>query len=61
MKYDDIAIQIASINRSQAYLRRKERDAAVQSENRSDLVATLALLAMVALSVVGLVAAVLGT
>ena len=55
------AIQLASINRSHSYLRRKERDTMVQRENRSDLVATIALLAMTALSVVGLVAAVLGT
>jgi hypothetical protein len=55
------AIQLASINRSHAYLRKKEYKAQVDRENRSDLVATLALLAMTALSVVGLVAAVLGT
>ena len=50
------AIQLASINRSHAYLRRKEYKAQVDRENRQDLVATLALLAMTALSVVGLVA-----
>jgi hypothetical protein len=50
------AIQLASITRSHAYLRRKERNAMIDRENRQDLVLTLALLAMVALSVVGLVA-----
>jgi hypothetical protein len=56
--YDDV--QFASIQRSHAYLRKKEYKARVDRENQQDLVLTLALIAMVALSVVGLVASAVG-
>ena len=56
--YDDV--QFASIQRSHAYLRKKEHNAWVDRENRQDLVLTLLLVTMVALSVVGLVAAAVG-
>jgi hypothetical protein len=56
--YDDV--QFASIQRSHAYLRKKEYKARVDRENQQDLVLTLALVTLVILSVVGLVAAVLG-
>ncbi len=56
--YDNV--QFDSILRSHAYLRKKEYKARVDRENRHDLVLTLLLLAMVALSVVGLVAAAVG-
>ena len=54
------AVQIASIQRSHDYLRKKEYKARVDRENRHDLALTLLMLAMVALSVIGLVAAALG-
>ena len=54
------AVQFASIQRSHAYLRKKEYKARVDRDNRHDLALTLLLLAMVALSVAGLVAAVTG-
>ena len=53
------AVQIASIQRSHDYLRKKEYKARVDRENQLDLALTLLLLAMVALSVAGLVAAAL--
>jgi hypothetical protein len=56
--YDDV--QFASIQRSHAYLRKKEHNTWVDKENRQDLILTLLLVAMVALSVVGLVAVMLG-
>ena len=54
------AVQIASIQRSHDYLRKKEYKARVDRDNRHDLILTLLMLAMVALSVAGLVAAALG-
>ena len=54
------AIQLASINRSHAYLRKKDHNAWVARENRQDLILTILLVAIVALSVVGLVAVMLG-
>ena len=54
------AVQFASIQRSHAYLRKKEYKARVDRENRHDLILTLLMLAMGALSVAGLVAAALG-
>ena len=56
--YDDV--QFASIQRSHAYLRKKEHNAWVDKENRQDIILTLLLVSMVALSVVGLVAVMLG-
>ena len=53
------AVQFASIQRSHAYLRKKEYKARVDRDNRHDLILTLLMLAMVALSVAGLVAAAL--
>lgn len=53
------AVQFASIQRSHAYLRKKEYKARVDRDNRHDLILTLLILAMVALSVAGLVAAAL--
>jgi len=53
------AVQLASIQRSHAYLRKKEYKARVDRDNRHDLVLTLLVLAMIALSVIGLVASVL--
>ena len=50
------AVQFASIQRSHAYLRKKEYKARVDRENRHDLILTLLMLAMGALSVAGLVA-----
>jgi hypothetical protein len=54
------SVQFDSIQRSHAYLRKKEYKARVDRENRHDLVLTLLLLTMVALSVAGLVAAAVG-
>jgi hypothetical protein len=54
------AIQRASIQRSETYLRKKERNALIDKWNRQDLVLTLLMVAMTALSVVGLVASALG-
>ena len=54
------AIQRASIQRSETYLRKKERNALMDKWNRQDLVLTLLMVAMTALSAVGLVASVLG-
>jgi hypothetical protein len=54
------AIQRASIMRSETYLRKKERNALMDKWNRQDLVLTLLMVAMTALSAVGLVASVLG-
>ena len=53
------AVQFASIQRSHTYLRKKEYKARVDRENRHDLILTLLMLAMVALSVAGLFAAAL--
>jgi len=53
------AVQFASIQRSHAYLRKKEYKARVDRDNRHDLILTLLMLAMVALSVAGLFAAAL--
>jgi hypothetical protein len=53
------AVQFASIQRSHAYLRKKEYKARVDRENRHDLILILLGLAMIALSVIGLVASVL--
>jgi hypothetical protein len=53
------AVQFASIQRSHAYLRKKEYKARVDRDNRHDLILTLLVLAMVALSVIGLIASVL--
>ena len=50
------AVQFASIQRSHAYLRKKEYKARVDRDNRHDLILTLLMLAMGALSVAGLVA-----
>jgi hypothetical protein len=54
------AVQRASIQRSETYLRKKERNALINSGNRQDLVLTLLVVAMIAVSAVGLVASVLG-
>ena len=54
------AVQRASIQRSETYLRKKERNALIDKWNRQDLVLTLLMVAMTALSVVGLVASALG-
>jgi hypothetical protein len=54
------AVQRASIMRSETYLRKKERNALMDKWNRQDLVLTLLMVAMTALSAVGLVASVLG-
>ena len=56
--YDDV--QYASIQRSYAYLRKKDYKTQVDRENQQDLVLTLLMLAMVALSIVGLIAAIIG-
>lgn len=53
------ATQFASIQRSHAYLRKKEYKARVDRDNRHDLILTLLMLAMAALSVAGLFAAAL--
>jgi hypothetical protein len=53
------AVQFASIQRSHAYLRKKEYKVRVDRDNRHDLILTLLVLAMVALSVIGLIASVL--
>jgi len=53
------AVQFASIQRSHAYLRKKEYKARVDRDNRHDLILTLLGLAMIALSVIGLIASVL--
>jgi hypothetical protein len=56
--YDNV--QAASIQRSRDYLRYKEYKALADFENRRDLVMSLSLLALFAVSVAGLVAFALG-
>jgi hypothetical protein len=53
-------IQAASIQRSRDYLRYKEYEALADFENRRDLVLSLSLLALFAVSVLGLAAVILG-